>query len=88
MNTTDTDTELKKPKPVTISLDGELITVPDRTVTPNEILALAKLDVSTHYLVKVKGRDQTSYQGKGDDLIKVKDGEVFISLSTGPTPTS
>ena len=88
MNATDTNADLKKPKPIRISLDGEVITVPGRAITPNEILIIAGLDPTTHYLVEVKGRHQTPYQGKGDETIEVKDDEVFISLSTGPTPTS
>lgn len=78
----------KKPKKVTIVLDDEKLVLPDRDTTPNEILLAAKLDPATHYLVEVKGRRQIPYQGKGDEPIRVKDGDTFISLSTGPTPTS
>jgi hypothetical protein len=78
----------KKPKKVTIVLDDEKLVLPDRDTTPNSILRLADLDPSTHYLVEIKGRHQVSYQGKGDEQIRVNDGDTFISLSTGPTPTS
>ncbi len=78
----------KKPKEVTIVLDDEKLVLPDRDTTPNTILRLADLDTSTHYLVEIKGRHQVSYQGKGDEPIRVNDGDTFISLSTGPTPTS
>lgn len=84
----DTKPESKKPKPVTIVVDGEPLQLPDRDVTPNQILALVELDPSTHYLVEIKGRHQTPYEGKGEIAIKVKDGDVFITVSTGPTPTS
>jgi hypothetical protein len=83
-----TDDNDKKPKKVTIILDEEELIVPDADTTPNSILQLAGLDTATHYLVEIKGRKQISYQGKGDEPIKVKDGETFVSLSTGPTPTS
>jgi hypothetical protein len=78
----------KPPKTITISLDGEDLELPDRDTTPNEILRTAGLDLATHYLVKIHGKDQDSYQGRGDETIKVHNKEKFISLSTGPTPTS
>jgi hypothetical protein len=75
-------------KTITIDLDGEDLTVPDRDITPNEILGLAGLDPATHYLVRLKGKNQESYQGHGEETIKVHPNEKFLSLSTGPTPTS
>lgn len=75
-------------KGVTIDVDGEDVTVPDRDVTPNEILALAGLDPATHYLVHIKAKHQEPFKGIGDQPIKVHEGEKFVSLSTGPTPTS
>jgi hypothetical protein len=75
-------------KSTTINLDGEDLTVPDRDLTPNEILTIAGLDAATHYLVRLKGRNQESYQGRGEEAIKVHPNEKFLSLSTGPTPTS
>jgi hypothetical protein len=78
----------KKAKGATIILDEEELFVPDVDTTPNAILRLASLDPSTHYLVETKARKQISYKGLGDEPIKVKDGETFVSLSTGPTPTS
>lgn len=78
----------KKPKGATVVLDGEELTLPNRETTPNTILGIAGLDSSTHYLVEIKGRHQESYQGRGDEPLKVKDRDTFISLSTGPTPTS
>ena len=80
--------EREKPKKVTIILDDETLVLSSRDITPNEILRTAGLDPATHYLVEIKGRQQISYQGKGDVSIRAKDGEKFISLSTGPTPTS
>ncbi len=78
----------RPPKGVTIDVDGEDVTVRDRDVTPNEILALAGLDPATHYLVRIKGKHQEPFKGLGDQPIKVHKGEKFVSLSTGPTPTS
>ena len=73
---------------ITLTVDGERITVRDERMTPNEILTKAGIDPTTHYLVEVKGRDQTSYEGRGDIEIRVHDGDKFVSVSTGPTPTS
>lgn len=78
----------QKPKKVTIHLDGENLVLESPDTTPNEILQLAGLDPATHYLVEIKGRQQDSLQGQGAAAIHVKDGDKFISLSTGPTPTS
>ena len=83
MTTADTHT-----KTVTITVDNEpLRGVPSHT-TPDAILGLARIDAATHYLVHVHGRRQDSYQGKGHEPITVHEHEVFVSLSTGPTPTS
>ena len=75
-------------KAVTIELDSEPLTLPTAEVTPNRILKDAGLDPATHYLVLVHGRQQDSFQGKGDQPIHVHNKETFISLSTGPTTTS
>lgn len=71
---------------VTIKVDGEpLAGVPQHT-TPDEILRLDGIDPTGHYLVRVAG--DKSYRDKGDEPITVHQGEKFVSLSTGPTPTS
>jgi hypothetical protein len=75
-------------KSVTIDLDGEDLTVPDRDITPDEILTIAGLEPATHYLVRLRGKHQESLQGAGEVPLKVHEGEKFLSLSTGPTPTS
>ncbi len=73
---------------ITLTVDGERVTTPDDRLTPNQILALARVDPASHYLVGIEGRHQTSYQGRGDEQIRVHSGQVFVSVSTGPTPTS
>ena len=78
----------RPPKTLTIKLDGEDLEIPDRDVTPNEILTLAELDPANHYLVRIKGKHQESLEGQGDVTIKVHTNEKFVSVSTGPTPTS
>jgi hypothetical protein len=69
-------------------VDGEPITTSEDDLTPNQILELAGIDPSTHYLERIEGREHTSYQGKGDVPIHVHEREVFLSIPTGPTPTS
>jgi hypothetical protein len=74
--------------PVEITIDGRPLTLDDPTRTPNEILTLVGLDPTTHYLVRIEGRHQHSFEGRGDEQIRVHPGERFVSVSTGPTPVS
>lgn len=73
---------------IEFTVDGEPVTTTEDHLTPNQILRLAGIDPATSYLVKVDGRRQESYQGRGDEPIRVQEHEVFVSVSTGPTPTS
>ena len=73
---------------ITFTVDGERIATDKERLTPNEILVLAQIDPATHYLEKIDGRHHTSYQGHGDEPIRMHDGDRFVSLCTGPTPTS
>lgn len=83
-----TDRGGKADRSVTFTVDGEQLTTSEKELTANQILALAGVDPTTNYLVKVKGRHQESYQGRGDERIKVHEHDTFVSVSTGPTPTS
>lgn len=73
---------------IEFTVDGEPVTTTEEILTPDQILRLAGIDPATSYLVKVEGRKQESYQGRGDEPIRVHEHEVFVSVSTGPTPTS
>lgn len=73
---------------ITFTVDGEPVTTTEHELTPNQILRLAGIDPASNYLVRVKGREQESFQGRGDEPIRVHEHEVFVSVSTGPTPTS
>jgi hypothetical protein len=75
-------------KTVTITVDRETVTGVPRHTTPNEILRLAEIDPAAHYLVKITGRHEESFEGRGEEAITVHEHEKFVSLSTGPTPTS
>jgi hypothetical protein len=74
--------------PIEITVDGRPVTLDDPNTTPNEILRLAGLDPATNYLVRVEGRHQVSFEGRGDEQIHVHPGEKFVSVSIGPTPAS
>jgi hypothetical protein len=78
----------RRGRPITFTVDGEPIITTEASLTPNQILGLAGVDPATNYLVQVEGRHQVSYQGRGDELIRVHENAVFLSVSTGPTPTS
>ena len=73
---------------ITFTVDGEPVTTTVAELTPNDILRLAGVDPASNYLVRVRRREQESFQGRGNDPIRVHEHEVFVSVSTGPTPTS
>jgi hypothetical protein len=75
-------------KTVTITLDTEPLAGVPKHTTPNAILRLAGIDPATHYLVRIEGRHQEPFDGHGDEEITVHERETFVSVSTGPTPTS
>lgn len=87
MTTADTQHQETRHKTVTVTVDGEPVEVPKRT-TPNAILGLAGIDAGTHYLVRITGRHQHSFAGRGEEEISVHERETFVSVSTGPTPTA
>jgi hypothetical protein len=71
------------------SVDGEPFETDRRDWTPNEIIkTFGDKDPATHYLVRIEGHHRNSYEGKGNEPIKIHDGEKFQIVSTGPTPVS
>ena len=70
-------------------MDGEPHETDSRELTPNEIIKdFGKKDPATHYLVHIEGHHRISYEGKGNEPIKLHNGERFQIVSTGPTPVS
>jgi hypothetical protein len=70
-------------------VDGEPHETDKRELTPNEIIKdFGEKDPATHYLVRIEGHHRDSYEGKGNDPIKLHNGERFQIVSTGPTPVS
>ncbi|MHB8671464.1 MAG: hypothetical protein ACYDAD_13075 [Acidimicrobiales bacterium] len=76
------------PHTFTFVVDDEPVTTEDRTLAPVEIMDLTGVDPATHYLVQVQGRHQISYQDTPSEEIEVHPNEVFVTVSTGPTPVS
>ena len=77
------------PHVIHFTLDGEEQETRDRQLTPNQIISeFGKQDPTTNYLVEIKGTHKVSFQGKGDDEIKLHDGMNFQIISTGPKPVS
>ena len=71
------------------TLDGEPYETRERDLTPNEIISrFAQKDPATHYLVQIEGHHRISYEGKGDEPIKIQNEMRCQVLSTGPTPVS
>ncbi|MFF9364529.1 hypothetical protein [Streptomyces griseoluteus] len=87
MTTADIQHEETGGKTVTVMVDGEPVEVPKHT-TPDAVLGLAGIDVATHYLVRITGRQQHTFAGRGQEEITVHERETFVSVSTGPTPTA
>lgn len=76
-------------KKLFIFVDGEKFSPPSPTMTPHQIIDQATdLDPTTHYLLKTKGNDQTSYEGKGETPIALEKADKFQVVSTGPTTVS
>lgn len=74
---------------IDFTVDGEEYDTDERERTPNQIIReYGKKDPATCYLVKIQGVEKESYQGKGDEKIKIHEHEAFQIVSTGPTPVS
>ncbi|CCK28828.1 hypothetical protein BN159_4449 [Streptomyces davaonensis JCM 4913] len=88
MTEADTRHENAAHKTVTVTVDEEPVSGVSQHTTPNAILSLAGIDQATHYLVRINGRHRESFKDEGDKDITVHEREKFVSVFTGPTPTS
>ncbi|MGH9326021.1 MAG: hypothetical protein ACRD2B_04950 [Terriglobia bacterium] len=71
------------------TVDGEEYETHHRKLTANQIISeFGKQDPATNYLVEIQGTHKVSYQGKGDEEIKLRDCMSFQIISTGPKPVS
>lgn len=74
---------------LTIIVDGEPYQASSRSMTPNQIIIqAANKDPATHHLVQITKDGKISYEGKGNDPIRLREGMRFQVISTGPTPVS
>jgi hypothetical protein len=81
--------EAERDHEIHFSVDGEEYETKKRELTPNQIIReFGQKDPATHYLVEIKGTHKISFQGKGDEEIKLHDCMAFQIVSTGPTPVS
>lgn len=71
---------------VTVTVDGKPVSSP-RSTTAGGLLLAAGLDQASRELVRVEGRTQHPYPDPAT-RIELHEGEVFITVSTGPTPVS
>lgn len=70
-------------------VDGEPYKTKAEELTPNVILRdFAGRDPAKYYLVRLEGAHKESYQGRGDEPIKMRNGMRFQSMYVGPTPVS
>jgi hypothetical protein len=77
------------PDVIHFTLDGEAQETRHHKLTPDQIISeFGKQDPATNYLVEIKGTHKISFQGKGDEEIKLHDGMNFQIISTGPKPVS
>lgn len=69
-------------------VDDEHLETTEHELTPVQIMTLAKIDPETNYLVEIEGHRQISLKDRPNDPVELHDGSKFVSVSTGPTPTS
>lgn len=68
-------------------VDGDPYETRERSLTANQILAIAKLNPTLRYLEEV-APTKRSFKDDGNKEIEMINDMIFISLSVGPTPTS
>lgn len=76
---------------IRFTLDGEPETTSEHQLAPNFIISeFGRKDPSSNYLIELRGngREKISYQGKGDEPIKMHNNTRFQIISIGPTPVS
>jgi hypothetical protein len=74
----------KKPKTITIEIDGDPFEVEDREMTLTELLALVDLDPDQSYLIEQKGQGQEVEHLDPNDSIKLHKGSSFLTGDRGP----
>lgn len=70
------------------TVDDEPFSTEEHTLTPVEILEIAGLDPSTHYVIQIRGNQQFSLKDKLNEPININQNAKFISAFTGETTVS
>ncbi len=65
------------------TVDGEIQSTTDETLTPREILEDARIDPSTHYLMRVEGGHRQSFKDNPDEPITLDEHMQFVSVEAG-----
>ena len=71
-------------------VDDEPVSSDEKTLTPIQIMRLAKVDPATHYLVQVLGggKKNINYKENPEEPIHMHEHMEFVTDSTGPVPVS
>jgi Multiubiquitin len=84
----ETDAMDKKPKTLTITIDGEEFEVEGRDHSARELLQLAGLDPGTTYLIELRGHEQIPHRDNPDESIKLHNQMRFVSADIGSAPVA
>jgi hypothetical protein len=76
------------PHTIHFEVDGETVETTAHELTPVQIMQLAGIDPSTHYLKEIRGQQQISFKDAPNDPIHVHNNQRFITNSMEPTPVS
>lgn len=70
-------------------VDGEPFETSQSHWTADQIITtFSQKDLSNHYLVRIVGHEKESFQGHGDQEIKLREKDRFQTICTGPTTVS
>lgn len=75
-------------RPIRFTVDGEPVETLERELTPVQIMELAGVDPTTHYLKEIRGRQQISYEDRPDEPIRIRRGQRFVTNSREPATVS
>lgn len=82
------DDKDKKPKQISIEIDGEDFEVEEREMTVAELLALVDLDPADSYLIELHGEGKQDKHESGDEVIKLHNRQRFVSGDRAPAPVA
>ena len=81
--------EAEAHREVDFTVDGEECETRRHEMTANDIIReFGKQDPANNYLVEIQGTRKESYEGRGNEKIRLRDGLCFLIISTGPKTVS